>query len=204
MENKSELIAKLKKGKAIMDEIKMKEQMANNELSKGGCTSFFIFLIAGSLIWYLMFYLLNISFLISTITTLLISLVIFSYFTVKQSKKDNKQHAVHIIQTEIPQLKDSFKRICGFSIDQYEPIQMDQIIELLESGEADTWKEALLIIRTINQHIQLMEENKKLEDKLNETNKTLRKEIKQMEKKTGKLNSKIDDLEDEVDFYKYH
>ena len=77
--------------------------------------------------------------------------------------------------------KEEFHRICGFPIDSYNKKQLYKIIELLESGQADSFKEATNIIRTMTQHEQLLSGNQNMQRQLERQTKELKK-IKQENK----------------------
>ena len=79
------------------------------------------------------------------------------------------------------EVEEVFRRVCGFPINSYDKKQLYEIIELLESGQAGSFKEATSIVRTMKQHEQLLSQSQKMQQELERQTREMKK-IKQESK----------------------
>lgn len=203
MEQKSELIERLKKGLAIMDEYEQQNtrfDKLNNKAEGLGC---FAGLVIAIIAWFISFnsfdFHIIINFIISTIIAYFAFLIGSVIFGVTFDKSYSKQpDGMDVIEEQKKDLETKFRRVCGFSIDKYVKYQMHEIIDLLESGEADSFKEAASIIRSTGQHNQILEENRKLKQQLELTEKSLTRELKESKKELKESKRELKDIKSDI------
>lgn len=170
------------------------------EKNKGGGFITFVSYIFGAFCGYVMFSVMDMNIFVSIFGFFIISFIIDVYFT-RQSVQKAIQNTM-IYQEENVALEEEFKTVCGFPIQKYDKENIHRMIELLESGEADTFKEAANITRSIDQHNKLLEENRMLNERLASTEKSLSKqetEFKKMKKQNKNLKNKMSHFESEID-----